>query len=210
MRAKMLTQKFALAAITSVLIVSLASNVYFCLQQGVFATDSSLQEQVADLQSQLANLSNQTSSLQNENANLTSRIADLEGQAASLSNQTSSFQSDNSNLQDEKTNLQSQLSLLSQAKVPAKLVTRLGASDMRYNYSGQDLRLYITGEVWNVGTEAVQNCSLHVTLYQGYTVAKDTYIELGTINGGSYTEVARNIYYTGDKLTKWTITPEFG
>ena len=210
MKSKMLTQKFALEAITVVLIVSLAANGYFCSQQGVFATDSSLQEQVADLQSQIANLSSQTSSLQGENANLASQIADLEGQAASLSNQTSSLQGENSNLLEEKANLQSQLSLLSQGKVPATLVTRLGANDMRYNYSGQDLRLYITGEVWNVGTEAAQNCSLHVVLYQGDTVAKDTYIKLGTIAGGSYTGVTRNIYYTGDALTRWTITPEVG
>ena len=209
MKAKMLTQKFALAAITAVLIVSLAANVYFCSQQNVFANDSSLQTQVADLRSQLASLSSQTSSLQSENANLTARIGDLEGQAASLSNQTNNLQSEKSRLLDEKSNLQNQLSLLGQEKVPARLVTRVGGSDMRYNYSGSDIRLYITGEVWNVGTEAAVNCSLHVTLYQGVTVAKDTYIELGTIAGGSFTQVARNIYYTGDKLTKWTITPEY-
>ncbi len=209
MKAKILTQKFALAAITVVLIVSLAANVYFCSQQGVFASDGSLQAQAADLQSQLANLSSQMSSLQGENANLTTQIADLEDQAASLSNQTSSLQSDNSKLLGEKANLQNQLSLLSQGKVPATLVTRLGANDMRYNYSGQDLRLYITGEVWNVGTEAAVNCSLHVVLYQGDTVAKDTYIKLGTINGGSYTGVTRNIYYRGDALTNWTIIPEY-
>ena len=205
----MLTQKFALAAITAVLIVNLAANIYFYSQQNVFANDSSLQTQVANLRSQIASLSSQASSLQGENANLTARIGDLEGQAASLSNQTNNLQSENSKLLGEKANLQSQLNLLSQEKVPAKLVTRLGARDMRYNYSGSDIRLYITGEVWNVGTEAAVNCSLHVTLYQGVTVAKDTYIELGTIAGGSFTDVARNIYYTGDALTKWTITPEY-
>ena len=205
----MLTQKFALAAITFVLIVSLAANVYFCSQQNVFATDSSLQTQVADLRSQLAPLSSQASSFQSENANLTTQIADLAGQEASLSNQTNNLQSENSRLLDEKANLQSQLNLLSQEKVPAKLVTRVGGSDMRYNYSGQEIRFCVTGVVWNVGTEAAVNCSLHVTLYQGVTVAQDTYIELGTIVGGSFTQVFRNIYYTGDALTKWTITPEY-
>ena len=205
----MLTQKFALAAITAVLIVNLAANIYFYSQQNVFATDSSLQTQVADLRSQIASLSNQTSSLQGENANLTTQIADLAGQAASLSNQTNNLQSEKSRLLDEKASLQSQLNLLSQEKVPARLVTRVGGSDMRYNYSGQQIRLCVTGEVWNVGTEAAVNCSLHVTLYQGVTVAQDTYIDLGTIAGGSYTQVFRNIYYTGDALTKWTITPEY-
>lgn len=98
---------------------------------------------------------------------------------------------------------------MNQGKVPARLVTRLGANDMRYNYTGSDIRLYISGEVWNVGTEAAQNCSLHVTLYQGNTVAKDTYIELGTINGGSFKDVAANIYYTGESLSNWTIIPEY-
>lgn len=98
----------------------------------------------------------------------------------------------------------------SQWEAPAKLVTRLGAYDMRYNYSGQDIRLYMTGEVWNVGTETAQNCSLHVILQQGDVVAADTYILLGNIAGGSFTDVARNIYYTGDALTNWTIIPEFG
>jgi len=80
---------------------------------------------------------------------------------------------------------------------------------MRYDYPGQDIRLYISGEIWNVGTAAAQNCKLHVTLYQGDTVAKDTYIELGTINAGSFVDVASNVYYAGDALTNWTLVPEY-
>ncbi len=205
-----LKTKLALLIISVILAASLATNVYFCLQQGVFATNSRLKEQVADLRGQLVDLNSQMSSLQGENANLTIQITALEGQASSLNNQTNSLQGENTKLFEEKADLQRQLSLLSQGKAPAKIVTRLGARDMRYNYSGQDLRLYVTGEVWNVGTEAAVNCSLHVTLYQGDTVAKDTYIELGTIAGGSYMDVARNIYYMGDALTRWTITPEYG
>jgi len=79
---------------------------------------------------------------------------------------------------------------------------------MRFNYTGQEIRLYISGEIWNVGTSAACNCRLHVTLYQGVTVAKDTYVELGTIDVGSYVDVASNVYYTGNALTNWTLTPE--
>lgn len=200
--------KFALTIASVILVVSLIANSYFYWQQSTFRGHNSLQKQVASLQSQLANLSSQTNSFQNEVASLQSQAADLESQMANLRNQTNSLQSEGSLLHDEKTNLQSQLSQLSQGKVPPKLITRLGASDMRYNYSGQDIRLYITGEVWNVGTEAAQNCSLHVTLYQGDNVANDAYIQLGTIEGGSFTDVARNVYYTGDALTNWTIIPE--
>ena len=196
-----------MAVVSVILIVSLVANAYFYTQQSGSAPDSSLQTQVTSLQNQLANLQEQANNLQSGNANLTAQVANLENQTVNLRNQTSSLQSENVNLQNKKTEL---LSQLDQGIVAPKLVTRLGARDMRYNYSGQDLRLYITGEVWNVGTEAAQNCSIHVTLYQGDTVAKDTYIQLGTINGGSFTEVARNIYYTGEALTNWTITPEYG
>jgi len=79
---------------------------------------------------------------------------------------------------------------------------------MMFNYTGQETRLYISGEMWNVGTSAAHNCRLHVTLYQGVTVAKDTYIELGIIDVGSYVDVASNVYYTGNALTNWTLTPE--
>jgi hypothetical protein len=209
MRLSMLVQKFGLAVITFVLLSSFAANVYFC-SQSVFSADGIIQEQVAYLRSQLSDLSSQLSILQVENAKAVAQMADLEGQAASLSKRVNSLRNENSIVLDENVNLQSQLSVLSEANVPAKLVTRIGASDMRYNYSGQEIRLYITGEVWNVGTEAAQNCRLHVVLYRGVNVAKDTYIELGTIIGGSYTEVATNIYYAGDKLTNWVITPEHG
>ncbi len=197
-----------LAATTIVLLLSLAANVYFCSQQAVPNADS-LQEEVMDLQSQLSNLNSQASSLHSENANLASQAADLESQASVLIDEMGNLQDEKSKLTDENANLQSQLSLLSQGEVPAKLVTRLGANDMRYNYSGQDIRLYITGEVCNVGTETAFNSSLHVTLYQGTTVAVDTYIPLGDLVGGSFTVVAKNIYYTGEALSNWTIIPEY-
>ena len=71
------------------------------------------------------------------------------------------------------------------------------------------IRFYISGEVWNLGTGAARDCRLHVTLYQGETVANDTYVELGTINAGTYVDVATNIYYSGEALTNWTIIPEY-
>jgi regulator of replication initiation timing len=209
MKLKIFPQKFVLVAITIILMGSFAANVYFYSQKGVFAADSTLQEQVGNFRSQLANLTNQASSLQDENANLTTHIIDHEGQAVDLRNQKGSLQGENSILLGENVDLQSQLNLLTQGKIPAKIVTRLVANDMRYNYSGQDIRLYITGEVWNVGTETALNCSLHVKLYQGTTVAADMYLPLGDIAGGSFVDVGRNIYYIGGALTNWTIIPEY-
>jgi hypothetical protein len=112
-----------------------------------------------------------------------------------------------SNLESETAELKNQINQLNQ-KAP-KLVTRLGASDLRFNYTGQEIRWYISGEVWNVGISVARNCKLHVTLYQGTIVAKDTYIELGNIDVGMYANVSSNVYYTGNALTDWTVTPEY-
>jgi hypothetical protein len=122
----------------------------------------------------------------------------LQKQAADLRDQIN-------NLQSEIADLQSQPS----HEDAPKLVTRLGARDMRYTYSGQEIRLYISGEVWNVGTVVAENCRLHVTLYQGDIVAKDRYIHLGAINPSSFVEVASNVYYSGIALTNWTLIPEY-
>jgi cell division protein FtsL len=161
--------KLALAAVTIILVVSLAANAFsYYAQQYRFAINNALQKQAADLRNQI------------------------------------------NNLQNEKADLQSQLSQLSQRPIVPKLATRLGATDMRYNYTGQTTRLYISGEIWNVGTAPAYNCRLHVTLYQGDIVANDTHIELGTIAAGSWKDVAANIYYEGVALTNWTIISEFG
>ncbi|MCJ7613215.1 hypothetical protein MUO71_00410 [Candidatus Bathyarchaeota archaeon] len=131
-------------------------------------------------------------------------------QVGNLQNTTTVLLRENSLLQNTKDNLEGQLYqlLLANQGKTATLVTRLGASDMRYNYSGQDLRLFISGEVWNVGPVAAQNCRLQVMLFQGDVVANDTYIDLGTIEAGSYVEVSRNVYYSGNALTNWRIIPE--
>ena len=109
-------------------------------------------------------------------------------------------------LERETAELKNRLNQLNQQG--PKLATRLGASDLRFNYTGQETRFYVSGEVWNVGTSTARNSKLHVTLYQNNTVAKETYIELGNIEPGTYVDVASNVYYTGNALTNWTLTPE--
>ena len=203
--------KLALIVVSVILVGSLAANAcFYALQQHGLAADNDLKKQAADLPRQLSILSNQTSSLQSENANLSAEMADLEGQAANLLNQTGSLQSENSNLQSENAAIQNQIDQIGTPKI----VTMLGATDVRstpeagHPWSGV-IRFYISGEVWNVGTGAARNCRLHMTIYQGGTVANETYVELGTINAGTYTDVAANIYYTGEALTNWTIIPEY-
>jgi hypothetical protein len=109
-------------------------------------------------------------------------------------------------LENETAEIKDQLNQLGQEG--PRLVTRLGARDMRLNYTGQETRLYISGEIWNVGTSGARNCRLHVIIFQGAAVANDTYIDLGAIDAGTYVDVASNVYYAGDALTSWTLTPE--
>jgi regulator of replication initiation timing len=206
-----LKTKLALIVVSVILVGSLVANAYFyALQQHGLAAENDLKKQAADLQSQLSILINQTNSLQSEHANLSAEMADLEGQAANLRNKTDSLQSENSNLQSENAAIQNQIDQIGTPKI----LTRLGATDVRstpaagHPWSGI-IRFYISGEVWNIGTGAAKDCKLHVTIYQGEIVANETYVELGTINAGSYTDVAANIYYTGEALTNWTITPEY-
>ena len=125
---------------------------------------------------------------------------------AALQVQASELNASKSSLENETAELKDQLNQLNQEG--PRLVTRLGARDMRFNYTGQETRLYLSGEIWNVGTSVARNCRLHVTIYQGVTVANDTYIELGVIAAGAYVDVASNVYYAGNALTNWTLTPE--
>jgi hypothetical protein len=87
-----------------------------------------------------------------------------------------------------------------------QLATRLGSRNC--NWDSADLRLYIQGEVWNVGASAAENCSLHVTLYSGNFTAHETHLQIGSIQSGSYEDVAENVHYSGFTLTDWTIVPE--
>jgi hypothetical protein len=93
-------------------------------------------------------------------------------------------------------------------KVPKLSVLSLYSGDVR-PWSGTPY-LHVYGEIWNVGSDTAYNCRLHVILYQGSVVAKDTYVDIGTIFGENKNSVDAKIYYDGDALTSWTpITPEW-
>jgi len=210
-----LKTKLALIAISVVLLVSLAANGYFLtLQNGTEQNQRILKTQVTDLQAQLTNLTEQTNRLQNEKANLETQTADLQTQQASLSNQTENLRAENAYLQTENADLENQLSQIPVLQTAPKILTRLGTSDVRSSpYEGHPwsgvIRFYISGEVWNVGTANAHELRLHVTLYQWDAVANDSYVDLGTVEAGSYVQVTANIYYTGEPLTSWTIVPEY-
>ncbi|MCX8150561.1 MAG: hypothetical protein N3D85_03555 [Candidatus Bathyarchaeota archaeon] len=209
--------KSTLAVTAVILFGSLGVNVYLYVQKNGFADDELwLRSQLSTLESQLATVQNQLMSLQDEKGNLENLVEPLESQEVNLKNQITNLQNQLGNLQAENENLQKENANLKHQLYYERepfLVTRLGVSDVLYNpqYQGKSLipRLYIKGEVWNIGGKPAYNCSLHVVLYQGSVVANETLIELGNIEPWSYVNVDKNIYYEGERLTNWTITPQW-
>ena len=162
---------------------------HFLFQPSVQPSDTGLQKQLVELYDQVVNLQSQVVGLQSENI--------------SLHRENAQLQTKNSNLQAENTNLQDKINLLETPRI----VTRLGVRDC--NWDSSSMRLYIAGEDWNAGAGPANNCSLHVVLYQGKSVAVDTRIDLGTLDSGSETDIAENIHYRGAALSNWSIVPEF-
>ena len=113
----------------------------------------------------------------------------LEGQIADLQNQVNSLTAERDGLK------------------ASKVIHSVSASDTKPMLSTD--YLHVVGSIWNVGTNTANNCRLHVILYQGQTVAKDTIINLGAISGESSVYVDEKVYYEGSALSDWTIVPEW-
>jgi len=109
-----------------------------------------------------------------------------------------------SGLENQVSNLQNQVSNLKKAKLTK--VQLLGTDKRPWL---QTPYLQITGCVVNVGTDTAYNCKLHVILYQGEVTAEDTYINLGTISGEGWKGVDSKVYYEGEALTAYSITPKW-
>ena len=202
--------KIALAVVSILFIISLIANFYFYSRQYGISPDSGLESQVADLQSQVDSLTSDKNNLQSQVTDLQSQLNELQ---TTYDNYVSTHSYSNEEYNDMVTilttqgvkmaDLENQINVL---KAPY-LVTRLGMGDERPWF--QTPYFHVSGEVWNVGTNTATNCKLHVILYQGSVVAEDTYINLGTISGRTYTSVDSKIYYEGSALTNWNITPEW-
>lgn len=128
-----------------------------------------------------------------------------------LEQQINNLEDQTADLQDQVGSLQSQLSSMND------MLDVLEASKLEFvNLRGQDVRpmegspyLHTWGNICNVGTRTASNCWLHVELERGGTVIKDVYIDLGSIDGESWVQWDRNVYYDGDALTRWSITKEW-
>ena len=147
------------------------------------------------------------------NAYSLAKLYSLNTNSGIVQKQIDDLASQVSNLQGEKVNLQDQLQIQQNMAGSPRLVTRLGTKDVRaspyanHPWSGT-IRFYISGEVWNVGQIPAYNSTLHVVIFQGAIVANDTHVMLGTIKPGSFVDVSADVYYEGNPLTSWNITPE--
>jgi competence protein ComGC len=181
--------KIALAVVSILLMISLIANIYFYSKQYGITSDSGLETQVADLQSQV-------NSLTTTHDNYVSTHSHSNSEYDTLQSDYNNYMANHHHTDSEYNALEA-----------SELVTRLGANDERPWL--QTPYFHISGEVWNVGTNAAYNCKLHIIIYQGAVVAEDTYINLGTINGKTFTSVDSKIYYEGSELTNWEILPEW-
>jgi hypothetical protein len=206
--------KITLTLIAIVLVASLCANA-------IQITGSIPQSRIDDLTNQVSAaqfhtdaLETEKRNLQNQITNLTSQVVGLQSQLAGLSQDSENLTAENAALQQENAALQlTNADLQNQLyQGGPRLITRLGTSDVRIdpnNPGSGQTRLFIEGEVWNIGAKPAVNSRLHVVLYQGEDAVNNTYIDLGTINGLNCVNVRSNIYYyTGNRLTNWTITPE--
>jgi len=181
--------KIALAVVSMLLIVSLIANMYFYSRQYGVTPDSGLESDLENLQSEYdAYKSNHSYS---------------NSEYDTLQSDYNNYVDNHHYTDDEYRALESERDSLK----ASKLVTRLDVSDQRPWF--QTPYFHISGEVWNVGTNMAYNCKLHIIIYQGAVVAEDTYINLGAINGETYTSVDSKVYYEGSEITGWDIIPEW-
>ena len=197
--------KVALIVVSALLVISLFVNLYFYTRQYGITPDGGLENQIADLQAQVSDLEETIFGFENE-------VANLESEKSGLLNEVANLESEKSGLLNEVTNLEKAryllLSEIENLKSEKLIMVNLDGTDNRPLLGTP--YLHVTGEVVNVGTYTAYNCKLHVVLYQGEVVAEDTYINLGTINGEGWKTVDSQIYYEGEELTAYSVTPEWG
>lgn len=112
--------------------------------------------------------------------------------------------SENGGLEGKITSLQEEINTL---MAPKLISANLGGFDKRPFF--QTPRLQITGYIFNIGNQTAKDCKLHVVLYQGNIIVQDTYIKLGNIAGETGISIDEEVFYDGEGLTDFIITPEW-
>jgi len=160
--------------------------------------------QISALDTQIANLGGQPDPNLGA-SDIDAQIANLQNQIADLQNQLTQKNADIDSLNAQIASLNSQINNL---KAPKLISVNLKAEDTRPWLSTPYVHVY--GYVVNVGTNTAYNAKVHVVLYQsGNVIAKDTYVDLGSIGGESSKSVDTNVYYEGSEITDQTVTLEW-
>jgi hypothetical protein len=91
----------------------------------------------------------------------------------------------------------------------AKLVSmNLKAEDNRSIVQTPYVHVY--GYVVNVGNNTADDAKIHVILQQsGNVVAKDTYIDLGSVGGEAFVSVDTKVYYEGNEIALASLVLEW-
>lgn len=209
--------KKLLMALVTIIGVSVSVNIFLGI------TNFQDQNQINDLKTEREALKTEISTLITERDN-------ARAEAESLMGQNNVVVASNSALLTERDTLKGEVYSLNNQKDDAvscvedlngeieqlragRVMSKLGLYDNRDNAMQPYIHVY--GFVWNVGTEAVFDCKIHVVGKQGDVVAVDTYIELGTLTGyvinpqTSIEEIDERVYYTGSKLTDTRVTIEY-
>jgi uncharacterized protein (UPF0333 family) len=155
-----------------------------------------------------------TDATQQQNA----QITDLQNQIANLTNQNNQLKSQNNQLETNNTNLQNQISSLNTqiSSLKAQIETLKAAKLITIGLSVTDNRpllqtpyVQISGYICNVGSYAAVNVSMHVVIYQGNVVAKDTYIEISSLSGEGSTNINSQVFYAGSAITNYNTALEY-
>lgn len=109
-------------------------------------------------------------------------------------------------LVSQNTSLQAQVNSL---QAPDVLKVNLEGNDVYL--PSQTSHLHIYGYLFNGGTRTATGVRLHLVLYSLDYVANDTYVDVGSIGGRTWTPIDANVDYDGSVgfLTGWALTPQW-
>ena len=167
-------------------------------------TNTNATEIIDQLHANITKLTNEKNQLQTRLDGNKNAATNYANDHSYTNEQYQNLQNQISSLNAQVTSLQSQIADL---QAPSLVRINLGESDnrpfLRTPY------LHIQSAITNVGTNTAYNCKLHVVLYQGATITKDTFVLLGTISGRAGISSTNDVQYSGSALTGWTITPQW-
>lgn len=195
----------ALGIVCIILVAGLGVMIYVSYSPTSGSSNASYEVKIDQLQGWLDGNKSQILDLQNQNNQF---LAWLDGNETLL-NQTQAWLGGNITAYDNYVSDHHYTDSEYNSLMAPKLVTvHLLSDDGGLPF--QSRRLHIIGSIVNVGMNPASNSTLHVTAYISQVLAINTDIQVGTINGESWTYIDQTITYSGGTaLSSWTITPQW-